>query len=79
MATPSGSKTKRNTRNQSGSQLSAFVGKGKEFIPSEVPTARVVIQRGILIKEKLMFEKGRGKYDVSLEEVVKELVPLITA
>ena len=77
MAAISESKSKPKTRNQSSSKLSDFVGKGKEFIPSEVPTARAVIQRGILIKEKLMIENEKGKYDVSLGEIVKELVPLI--
>ena len=44
------------TRKQSGSKLSEFIGPGKELNPTEVPTARTALQRGLLIKEKWLIE-----------------------
>jgi hypothetical protein len=38
------------TRHNLATKLSNFVGKGKEFVLSEVPTKRSVIQMGILLK-----------------------------
>ena len=32
--------------------ISEFIGPGKDFIPSELPTNRAVIQKGILLKEQ---------------------------
>ena len=78
MSSPGSSKGTR-TRHQSGSKLTEFVGPGKEFNLSEVPTLRAVIQRGILIKEKLLLEQGSAKKDIHVSEIVKELVPLIVA
>ena len=40
------------TRKHSYSKLSELVGSGKDFLPSEVPTLRAVIQKGILIRER---------------------------
>ena len=54
MDTAGGSKSKAKTRHQSGTKLSEFVGRGKEFVECEVPTLRAVIRKGILIKEKMM-------------------------
>ena len=58
-------------------QLSKLVGRGKEFALSEVPTVRAVIQRGLLIKERLSIEEKRYDKDISVSEIVRELVPLI--
>ena len=65
------------TRRQSGSRLADFIGPGKEFVPSEVPTLRAVIQQGILIKEKAMIEQGAAKVEIHTSEIVSEVVPLI--
>ena len=65
------------TRGQIGLKLRDLVGPGKEFLPSDVPTLRGVMQRGLLIKERLMLEEGRGKKQVQVSEIVEELVPLI--
>ena len=65
------------TRRQSGSRLADFIGPGKEFVPSEVPTLRAVIQQGILIKEKAMIEQGAAKKEIHMSEVVSQVVPLI--
>ena len=53
------------TRHQSGSKLTELVGPGKDFIPSEVPTLRAVIQQGILIKEELLAKQDKKDVHVS--------------
>ena len=78
MSSPGSSKVVR-TRHQSGSKLTQLVGPGKEFMPSEVPTQRAVIQRGLLIKERLQLEQGTAKTDIQASEITVELVPLIRA
>jgi hypothetical protein len=65
------------TRHQSGNKLVDLVGPGKEFNPSEVPTLRAVMQKGILIKESML--EGTAKTEVHVKEIVQELVPLIEA
>ena len=37
------------------------MGPGKEFIPSEVPTLQTIIQRGILIRDRMLLEQGSAK------------------
>ena len=78
MANPGGSKPKgTKKRGQIGSKLRDLVGAGKEFNPSEVPTLRAAIQRGLLIKERLLLEEGRAKTDIQTLEIVQELAVLI--
>ena len=43
---------------------------------SEVPTLRAIIQKGILIKERLMIEEMTSKKKI---ELVKEVAPLVLA
>ena len=40
------------TRHSSINSISEFIGPGKDFIPSELPMNRAVIQKGILLKEQ---------------------------
>ena len=49
------------TRNQSFSKLSELVGPGKELLTSEEPTLCAVIQKGILISERVLVELGKAK------------------
>jgi len=65
------------TRHQSGNKLVDLVGPGKEFNPSEVPTLRAVMQKGIQIKESML--EGTAKTEVHVKEIVPELVSLIEA
>ena len=67
MSSPGSSKVVR-ARHQSGSKLTQLVGPGKEFMPSEVPTLRAVIQRGLLIKERLQLEQGTAKTDIRYQK-----------
>lgn len=73
----SGTSKAARTRHQAGSRLADYVGPGKEFVPSEVPTLRAVIQQGILIKEKMLLEQGAAKTDIHVKQIVAEVVPLI--
>ena len=78
MANPGSSKPKgTKTRGKIKSKLQYLVGAGKEFNPSEVPTLRAAIQRGLLIRERLLWEEGRAKKDIPTLEVVQELAVLI--
>ena len=51
------------TRKTSGSNLSDVIGKGKEFLASELPTARDVLQFGLFLKET--DNRPASKYPVS--------------
>ena len=74
-----GSSSRPKTRSYVVSKLSNFVGKGKEFEPSEVPTLRAVIQRGILIKQEMMIEEDTAKQKIERGEIVRALAPLVLA
>ena len=64
MSVPGGSKGGAKTCHQSGTNLGELVGPGKEFVLSEVPTLRAIIQKGILIKEMLMIEEMTSKKNI---------------
>ena len=74
-----GVRTRKYPQSQTDSKLSELVGPGKEFLLSEAPTLRAVIQRGILIKEHLLLEHGTAKKDIHVKPIVDLLVPLIFA
>ena len=77
MSNPSSSMEIR-TRQQFRTRMEDVVGHGKDFIPSEVPTLRAVIQKGILIRERLL-QQGTAQTYIHVNDIVKELVPLIQA
>lgn len=73
------SRSKPKTRHQSGSDcLRDYVGRGKEFDKTELPTNRAVIQQGILLKEDMVMNKNIAKNKISVYEIAKKLAPLIT-
>ena len=74
-----GSKGGAKTRHQSGTKLGELVGPGKELNMSEVPTLRAIIQKGILVKEQMMNDMGTSKKNIPVNDIVKELVPVIMA
>ena len=43
----------KHTRNTVDCKLKAEVGPGKEFLASDVPTLRAIVQKGILIQEAI--------------------------
>ena len=64
---------------QYGNKLTDFIGPGKEFDVSEVPTMRSAIQKGILIKEKLMIEDGVVKTQINPGMIARKVAPLVIA
>ena len=79
MSAPGSSKGGSKTRQQSGSKLQDFVGAGKELDPSEVPTLRSIIKKGILIKKVALIEEEKVKFTVSVGDVIRQLAPLVLA
>ena len=71
-------KSSATTRSSSNAKLIAIVGPGKEFIPSEVPTLRSVIQKGILMQQDNL-HNGIPINCYPLMDIAKELVQLILA
>ena len=67
------------TRKTLCNKFKLFVGKGKDFDNSKVPTLRSCLQKGILIREGIVIEEGRDIHCLSVSETVKQLVPLIFA
>ena len=65
------------TRQQAGSHLRDYVGPGKEFLVSEAPTLRAIIQKGILMKEVAMIEEEVSKSRVFVGDIVCSLAPLV--
>ena len=64
------------TRGACGGLLSEVVGAGKDFLPSDAPTVRAVLQRGILIQnEKIHQDVPKHLFPVS--EMAKELAALV--
>ena len=52
--------------------------RAKEFLPSEVPTLRAIIQRGLLVRDRLLLEQGSAKTEIHTKDIIAELVPLIS-
>ena len=58
------------TRKQSYSKLSELVGPGKELLTSEVSTLCAVIQKGILVRERVLVELGKAKTEVHSKDII---------
>ena len=72
------SSSKARTRHSSSTRLSDYLGgTGKEFLPSEVPTLRDVLQKGLLIQECKMLEGGGGRKNYPVREMIEELVTAV--
>ena len=67
------------TRHSSGSKLKDYIGPAKEFNPSEVPTLRCVIQRGLLLKDEKLIVQDVAKTNYSRGDLAKDLAPLVLA
>ena len=61
------------TRLSTNTKLIALVGPGKEFVPSEVPSLRAVIQRGILLQQDNL--QSRRNYPI--KDMAKDLAQFI--
>ena len=60
-------------RKQSFSKLLELVGPGKEFLPSEVPTLHAVIQKDILVRERVLVKLGKAKTEVPSKDIIAQL------
>ena len=52
--TPSSGRKGTKTRHQSGTAFKEYIGGAKDFLVTEAPTLRDVIQKGLLIQEERM-------------------------
>ena len=60
-----------NNNNQDGynSRMKEMIGEGKELLASQLATNRSILQKCILVKEKMIFEDNIHFSKVSLQEV----------
>ena len=66
------------TRQQLSCNFNAFIGKGKEFTLTELPTIRACLQRGILLREEYSILHDTDKFhSLNVTETAKRLAPLI--
>ena len=81
MSKRSGKSTRPKTRHASGSNLQDYVGAGKEFDPTEVPTLRAMIQHGIFLRDqKFLFQDvAKNAPSYSKKQIAKDLAPMILA
>ena len=70
--------SKPRTRKESGSKLSDFAGTGKEFLPGDVPTNRVIIQRMLLLREEKNAQ-GVDMRNYTSKEMARDMVALVVA
>ena len=77
MASRTRAKNPPKTRHSSGTKPSDVVGPGKEFLTSEVPTLRAVIQRGILLQQERLLVKEVERKHYPVTELAKDLAPLV--
>lgn len=63
----------KHTRNTVDFKLKTAIGPGKEFLASEVPTLRAVIQKGILIKEEHLVQHEESRNQLTTFKLAEEL------
>ena len=61
---------KRKTRNDSGSKLTDYLGPGKEFLPTEVPTLRGVLRKALLIQEEHILDEVGDRRSLSVADLM---------
>ncbi|XP_065656719.1 uncharacterized protein LOC136082069 [Hydra vulgaris] len=59
--------------------ISDFIGPVKDFIPSELPTNRAVIQKGILLKEQKNITCNLHHNKYSNKDLASDLIPFVLA
>ncbi|KAG0725790.1 hypothetical protein GWK47_004550 [Chionoecetes opilio] len=74
---PSGSKPA--TRQSSGSKLAAFVGGGREFAESEVPTLSRRMKRESFSRNSAASQEGVDKRGYPVRDIAKDLTPMVLA
>ena len=71
--------SKPKTRHDTQSKISEYVGTGKEFCGSEVPSYRAVVRRAILLQELKVIELNVERKNYPVKEMAKDLAPLVIA
>ena len=71
--------SKPKTRHSSGSKWKDFIGPAKEFNPSEVPTLRAVLQKGLLLKDEKHIIEGVAIGHYTKGQIARDLAPLVMA
>ena len=67
--------TKKRTRHSSSTVLAEYLGgPGCDFLPTEVPTLRDVLRKGLLIREAKMLEDGGDRKNYPVRPMIEELV-----
>ena len=63
------------TRNAKKCAISEFLGSGgKEFSPSELPTLKDILLKGLLLKER---EEGGNKHVYSIKKLAQDILPAL--
>ena len=71
---------KKRTWHSSNTKLAEYLGgAGLEFLPTEVPTLRDVLRKGVLIQEEKMLTDGGDRKNYPVKEMIDELVTAIYA
>ena len=67
--------TKKRTRHSSSTALAEYLGgPGCDFLPTEVPTLRDVLRKGLLIREAQMLEDGGDRKNYPVRPMIEDLV-----
>ena len=61
------------TRASVNCRLVSLVGPGKNFLPSDVPTLRAVLQKGILIQEQNLIKQEKNRNQLSINDLCELL------
>ena len=75
MTTPS--TNKKRTRHSSSTKLAEYLGAGVELLPTEVPTLRDVLRKGLLIQEEKMLLEGGGRKNYPVKDMIVELTTVV--
>ena len=67
------SANKKRTRHSSSTKLSEYLGPGAELLPTEVPTLRDILRKGILIQEEKMLSEGGERKNFPINQMIEEL------
>ena len=64
------STNKKRTRHSSSTKLSEYLGPGAELLPTEVPTPRDILRKGILIQEEKMLSEGGERKNFPINQMI---------
>ena len=67
------------TRASIKSSISQYIGSGKEFTLTELPTLREVLRYGVFLQEKYKIEHDKDYRNYSIQDVAKDVLPSLLA